>query len=227
LAAFWGLVLAEVYYTQNMDRIVNRYSVSKICTSLCLVLLVVGCASRPPADPNNVCYIFEEKHHWYKASRAAEKRWSVPIPVMMSFIYQESSFRARAKPPRKWYLGFIPGPRPSSAYGYAQAIDSTWKSYQVDSGRWRADRDNFADAVDFVAWYNHESSKVLGLPKHDADRLYLAYHEGAGGFRRGTYQQKPWLLKTARRVEQRANQYARQLRNCQDKLDRPWWQRMF
>lgn len=193
---------------------------------LCLVQFGVGCASRPPADPSNVCYIFEEKRKWYKASRAAEKRWSVPIPVMMSFLYQESAFRARAKPPRKWYFGFIPGPRPSSAYGYAQAIDATWRTYRKKAGRRGADRDNFADAVDFVAWYNHESSRILGLPKHDADQLYLAYHEGAGGFRRGSYRQKPWLIKTARKVELRANQYTRQLRGCRKKLDRPWWVRM-
>lgn len=209
-----------------MDTLVNRSSFVRVFACLCLLLLGVGCASRPPADPSNVCYIFEEKRNWYKASRAAEKRWSVPIPVMMSFLYQESAFRAKAKPPRKWYLGFIPGPRPSSAYGYAQAIDATWQAYRKKTGRRGADRDNFADAVDFVAWYNHESSQILGLPKNDADQLYLAYHEGAGGFRRGTYRQKPWLIKTARSVELRANQYTRQLRTCRKKLDRPWWIRM-
>jgi hypothetical protein len=221
-----GLSLRLVYYNKKMQILVNHSKILRLLACFALTLVGVGCASRPPADPENVCYIFEEKRGWYKASRAAEARWSVPIPVMMSFLYQESAFRAKAKPPRKWYFGFIPGPRPSSAYGYAQAIDSTWKSYRQRAGRRGADRDNFADAVDFVAWYNHETSKTLGVAKHDADKLYLAYHEGAGGYKRGSYRRKPWLLKTARSVELRANRYSRQLNKCRDALNRPWWLRL-
>ncbi|MEJ2680544.1 MAG: hypothetical protein P8144_03415 [Gammaproteobacteria bacterium] len=166
----------------------------------CVLAMLVSCAARPPADPDNICYIFEEKHRWYVASRDAEQRWGVPIPVLMSFLYQESGFRARAKPPRKWYFGFIPGPRPSSAYGYAQAIDSTWEAYRRRANRWGADRDNFADAVDFIGWYNAESSRQLGLAHDDADQLYLVYHEGAGGYRRGSYRRKTGLLGIARNM---------------------------
>jgi len=188
---------------------------------------LTGCATRPPADPENLCYVFEEKHAWYRAAYKAQRRWGIPIAVNMAFIYQESGFRAKAKPPRKWYLGFIPGRRPSSAYGYAQALDGTWKSYQRDSGRWGADRDNFSDAIDFVGWYNRESNKLLKIPRSDARRLYLVYHEGAGGYRRGTYKKKKRLLQVAQRVDQRAKRYQQQLSRCEDKLKRPWWRRLF
>ena len=97
----------------------------------------------------------------------------------------------------------------------------------VRAERWRADRDEFADAVDFVGWYNHESSKILGLTTDDADRLYLAYHEGAGGYRRGSYRKKPGLLTIARRVDQRATRYASQLSTCREALEKPWWIRVF
>ena len=45
----------------------------------------------------------------------------VPASLHLSFIKQESSFERTARPPRKKVLGFIPGLRPSSAYGYSQA----------------------------------------------------------------------------------------------------------
>ena len=40
----------------------------------------------------------------------------------MSFVYQESSFKADARPEREKILGFIPWFRPSSAVGYSQAL---------------------------------------------------------------------------------------------------------
>ena len=67
------------------------------------------------------------------------------------------------------------------------------------------------------------SSDQLGLPRNDAYSLYLAYHDGVGGFRRGTWRSKGWLKDAARRVAQRAQAYETQLRRCEDDLDGPWW----
>ena len=61
---------------------------------------------------------------------------------------QKSSFRHNAAPPRATFLGVPMWWRQSSAYGYAQAKDSTWEWYQQKTGNWGADRDNYADAVD-------------------------------------------------------------------------------
>ena len=47
------------------------------------------------------------------------------VSLQLSFIKQESSFQRTARPPRKKVLGFIPGLRASSAYGYSQALDGT------------------------------------------------------------------------------------------------------
>ena len=46
-----------------------------------------------------------------------------------------------------------------------------------------ADRDDFGDTIDFIGWYNNVSNEQLGIDKQDAFRLYLAYHEGHGGYR--------------------------------------------
>lgn len=137
-----------------------------------------------------------------------------------SIIYQESAFRADAQPARRKLLGFIPWFRPSTAYGYSQAKTTTWDEYKDDAGRFGADRDDFGDAIDFVGWYNHQSRRRSGIAPNNTYGLYLAYHEGHGGYNRATYLQKPWLMTVARKVEARANTYQAQLVGCEEKLKR-------
>ncbi len=194
--------------------------VAALLASGAVSLALVGCATKPPQDVNNICAIFEDKRGWYKDARKSEKRWGTPVPVMMAIVHQESRFVAKAKPPRKKILGFIPGPRPSDSYGYSQALKSTWESYERSAGRYGADRDDFADAIDFVGWYNHQSYRRNGIARTDDYRLYLAYHEGHGGYERGTYRNKDWLLGVARKVSDRSATYGRQLSGCQERLEK-------
>lgn len=178
-----------------------------------------ACTTAPPRNVSDLCAIFEEKYDWYEDATAASDKWGSPIPIMMAIIYQESRFQADARPPRRKILGFIPGPRPSSAYGYSQAKTSTWKDYKRDAGRFGADRDDFADAIDFVGWYNFQSVRRSGISPQDPYGLYLAYHEGHGGYNRSTYLSKAWLLAVASKVELRANTYQKQLTECQEALE--------
>jgi len=157
---------------------------------LLCALAAGGCATHPPENIDDVCAIFSEKPRWYDDARDAEDAWGVPVPVLMAFLHQESRFVARAKPPRRKILGFIPGPRPSDAYGYSQALNATWRDYRRSAGRYGADRDDFGDAIDFVGWYNYQSRRRNGIAADDAYRLYLAYHEGHGGYARGTIRDK-------------------------------------
>lgn len=133
----------------------------------------------------------------------------------MAIMHQESHFIADAQPPRKWLLGFIPLSRPSSAYGYAQALDGTWEQYLKTTSNWDADRSEFADATDFIGWYCDTTASRLGVSKWDARNLYLAYHEGMGGFQRKTYLNKPWLIKVADKVSKRASLFQGQLTDCE------------
>ncbi len=55
---------------------------------------------------------FDEKDGWYEDAADAREEWGSPISVMMAIMHQESRFKAKAKPPRKKILGFIPGPAP-------------------------------------------------------------------------------------------------------------------
>jgi len=183
-----------------------------------LLLNLVGCATTPPNNVNDICSIFRQKKGWYDAAADSRDEWGSPIAVMMGMMHQESTFQAKAKPPRKKIFGLIPGPRPSNAYGYSQALDSTWKNYKRGAGRYGADRDNFKDAIDFIGWYNDQSSRRSKISKSDAYNLYLAYHEGQGGFNRGTYRSKKWLVKVARKVQSQSKRYQSQLSGCEKSL---------
>ena len=187
---------------------------------LSLVLLVMaGCVTSPPSDLDNICAIFDEKKGWYKSAKKSAKRWGADIPTMMAIVHQESKFEAKAKPPRKKILGFIPGFRPSNAYGYSQALTGTWERYKRDAGAYGADRDDFGDAIDFIGWYNKLTYKENGISATNARALYLNYHEGQGGYARGTYKAKAWLIGVADKVHARAGRYRAQLQGCQARLD--------
>ncbi len=185
------------------------------------LFLITACASSgPPVSTSDVCKIFKEKRSWYKAAKKNEDRWDIPVSVTMAIIKQESSFIASAKPGRTKLLGFIPWKRESSAKGYAQAIDGTWELYLKDRGSWFKSRNDFDDAVDFIGWYNSKSVKQLKIEKHNARALYLAYHEGRGGYRRGSHRTKPWLLVVADKVQRQSDRYNLQYQKCKKKLGR-------
>lgn len=188
---------------------------------LTIVLLnLTSCASRPPASADNICTIFDEKSSWYKASKKAADKWRGNIYVPMSIMYQESAFQARARPPMRYFAGFIPYGRPSDAYGYAQALDGTWAAYKRDTGSRFRSRSDFGDATDFIQWYMQQTTTINRIPKTDAYRQYLNYHEGQGGYARGSYNRKPWLIKVAKKVERRAQRYKTQLQQCSASLER-------
>ena len=189
------------------------------CLILSCCILVMGCATYQPTKVNNVCDIFWGETDWYKDAVKSNKRWGTPIHIMMAIINQESSFRAKVRPKRPTFL-FIPLPRRSSAYGYAQAQDPVWNDYRNETGKWWHDRDDFGDAINFVGWYTNKSAKRLGISKWDAYKQYLAYHEGWGGYSRGSFKKKPKLLQVAKKVQRQAATYGAQLKKCSPKLDK-------
>lgn len=186
-----------------------------------LAITLSGCATAPPDNPANICSIFEQYSDWHEAAEKNREKWGAPVHVTMAMMYQESSFRHDARPPMRWFL-FIPYGRASSAYGYAQAKDETWADYQRETGNGWADRDDFDDAMDFMGWYMSKTSRLNGVSKWDAYGQYLNYHEGWGGYKRGSHLRKRWLLGVSRKVEARAKRYSEQYWQCKDKLNKGW-----
>ncbi|UWQ96014.1 lytic transglycosylase [Rhodobacteraceae bacterium M385] len=182
-----------------------------------LTASLAACGSREfdsPRNLDNACALAEERPHYMRAMRRAERNWNVPVHVQMAVIHQESRFDGDIRPPYRYALGVIPMGRQSSAIGYSQALDGTWDEYIDATGNRGADRTDIRDATDFMGWYMNLTLERNNIPLTDARRQYLAYHEGHTGYARGSYNSKPWLLDVARRVESRAEQYRLQLASC-------------
>lgn len=202
----------------------NIIGQGRITALLAALALLAGCSTAPPRDQNNLCNIYREYPDWYEDSLDMQDAYGTPMNVAMAIIKQESSFVEDALPPRAYLLWVIPWGRVSSAYGYAQAQDPVWGEYKDQTGN-GGSRDDFEDAIMFVGWYTNVTQRTLGVSKWDAYNQYLAYHEGRGGYSRGTYRSKPWLMQVARKVEQQAKNYGWQLKQCRAELEsnRSWW----
>ena len=184
---------------------------------------LAGCVTNDrPDDPGDACSIFENQDGWWRSVKRAERRWGAPPALQLAIIRQESGFRHNARPPRGRFLFFFPGARASSAHGYAQALRSTWEEYEHARGDSGVDRNEFSDATDFVSWYTSRTHREFGVPYSDARSHYLAYHEGRGGFSRGSHRGNSTLLSAADRVQSYRDAYQAQLDRCEGRLNR-WW----
>ena len=186
-------------------------------TALAVTLVLGGCASAPN-HINNVCAVFEQRDgwfdNWYVAAKQTEREYGVPVPILMATIRKESGFNPRVRPPRTKLLGFIPWTRPSSAYGFSQALDGTWAQYKRETGRWGANRHDFGDAINFIGWYHTKSHELNGIELNDAYHLYLAYYFGHTAFSRGDWKSNASMQQVARATTKMADDYAAQLRAC-------------
>ncbi len=211
-----GECMGKQGFRSHFDAAVRRWMRAFILVAVAVVTLT-GCATAPPKNPQDLCAIFDEKSDWHEPATEAAAKWGSSIPLMMSIMYQESQFVADAQPKFRWFL-FIPLGRPSSAYGYPQAKDETWDWYTDKTGNSFAERDDFEDAIDFIGWYNAQTMQRNRVRPQDAYNFYLAYHEGHGGFERGTFRNKQWLKNTAQKVASRAATYDRQYAHCRKRL---------
>lgn len=186
-----------------------------LALALCVILTACGGGKySAPRNLDNACSIVAQRPAYLKAMQKTQRRWGVPVPVLMAIIYQESKFIGNARTPLRYTLGVIPAGRQSSAYGYSQALDGTWDEYRRATGRRSARRDRIGDATDFMGWYMNKSRDRNGIALSDTRNQYLAYHDGHSGFSRGTYRRKPWLMRIAGEVAGRAVLYQTQLASC-------------
>lgn len=190
---------------------------SRLLRASILLLALASCGGGNSSAPRNLddaCAILRQRPTFYKAMKATERKWGVPVHVQMAAIYQESKFVGNARTPHQFALGVIPMGRQSSAYGFSQALDGTWDEYRKERHRFGAKRDRISDATDFMGWYMSGSSAELGISLADAEAQYLAYHEGRTGYANQSYLGKPWLVDVAAAIGQRSEMYADQLAYC-------------
>ena len=183
-----------------------------------LILLLISACSSIPKNTQNSCEIFEERYLWYKHARASYKKWGAPIYIQLAFIKKESDFNWLAKPPRAKLFKVIPFKRPSSSFGYSQAVEGTWRQYKRETGNKLATRARFKDSVDFIGWYVNKTTTLLKIPKNDAYRQYLAYYKGWGDYKNYSKDKKAIIY--ARSVKETASKYRKQLTLCRKNLDK-------
>ena len=167
-----------------------------------LLIIFTACSSIPK-NTQNSCAIFEERYLWYKHSKASYEKWGAPIHLQLAFVKKESDFNWLAKPPRTKLFKVIPFKRPSSSFGYSQAVKGTWEQYKRETGNSLATRARFKDSVDFIGWYINKTHKILKISKKDAFKQYIAYHEGWGNYK--NYKNNSNVILLAKKVERFSN----------------------
>ena len=181
------------------------------------LFLICGCSSIP-ANTSNSCKIFNERYLWYKHTKKVEQKWGTPIHVQLAIIKMESDFDWLAKPARQKIFKVIPYKRPSSSFGYSQAVKGTWEQYKKETGNKLATRVRFKDSVDFIGWYTNKTETILNISKKDAFKQYLAYHEGWGNYK--YYKKNKKVIKLAKKVQKQSETYKKQLLRCKNLLNK-------
>ena len=185
---------------------------------LLLIFFLLTACSSIPNNTANSCSIFDQRYLWYKHTKNVEKKWGTPIYIQLAIIKMESDFDWLAKPARQKIFKVIPYKRPSSSFGYSQAVKGTWEQYKKETGNNLATRVRFKDSVDFIGWYTNKTESILKISKNDAFKQYLAYHEGWSNFK--NYKKNKKVIKLAKKVEKQSSIYKKQLINCKSSLNK-------
>ena len=185
---------------------------------LIFIFFLISACSSIPKNTSDSCSIFNERYLWYKYTKKTEQKWGTPIYLQLAIIKMESDFDWLAKPQRQKIFKVIPYKRPSSSFGYSQAVKGTWDQYKKETNNKLATRARFRDSVDFIGWYTDKTEKLLKISKKDVYRQYLAYHEGWGNYKNYKNNQKVIIL--AKKVTKQANEYRNQLKKCQKRLNK-------
>ena len=185
---------------------------------LILLTILISACSSIPQNTSNSCSIFNERYMWYKHTKKTEEKWGTPIYIQLAIIKIESDFDWLAKPARQKIFKIIPFKRPSSSFGYSQAVKGTWEQYKNETGNKLARRTRFKDSVDFIGWYTNKTESILKISKKDAFRQYLAYHEGWSDYK--NYKNNQKVIGLAKKVKNQSDKYKSQLKKCQKKLNR-------
>ena len=193
-----------------MNRISNIF--------LAFLILFISACSSVPKNTSNSCSIFNERYLWYKHTKKTEEKWGTPIYIQLAIIKMESDFDWLAKPARQKIFKIIPFKRPSSSFGYSQAVKGTWEQYKNETGNKLARRARFKDSVDFIGWYTNKTESILKISKKDAFRQYLAYHEGWGAYK--DYKSNQKVIGLAKKVKNQSDKYKLQLKKCQKRLNK-------
>jgi hypothetical protein len=184
-----------------------------------IIIFVTSCSSIPKY-PQNACKIFGENYLWYKSIKKSSDMYNVPIHIILAFVNKESGFNRWAKPKRTKLFKVIPYKRPSSSFGYSQAVNKTWELYKIETDSPLALRSRFKDSVMFIGWYISKTHKINKVPLNDSYRQYLNYYLGWGSYAKKKYKTDKNSIIFAKKVEKQSKIYKNQLQECKKSLNR-------
>ena len=188
--------------------------------SLLILLFFITACSSVPKYPQNAFKIFGLKYLWYKSAKKSSDTYGVPIHIILAFVNKESGFNRWAKPKRNKLFKIVPYKRPSSSFGYSQAVNKTWELYKTETNNPLALRTRFKDSVMFIGWYINKTNKINKIPLNDSYRQYLNYYLGWGNYAKKVYKTDKKAIIYAKNVEKKSQIYKNQLRECRNSLDR-------
>ena len=187
-----------------------------------IIFFFIASCSSVPKYPQNACKIFGEKYFYLKYSRAASKKWGVPISSILAVINQESGFRRFAKPKRTKLFKIIPYRRQSSSLGFSQAVVKTFSLYKKENNKPLALRISFRNSSDFIGWYFWKTNKINKVSLNDTRNMYLNYYLGWTAYKNKAYQKNKKAIIFAKSVEKQAKIYKSQLRECKSILNKSY-----
>ena len=184
-----------------------------------IFFFLVSCSS-DPKNPQSACKIFDQNYLWYKSVKKSSETYRAPIHIILAIVNKESGFNRWAKPKRTKLFKVIPYKRPSSSFGYSQAVKKTWELYKTETDNPLALRTRFKDSVMFIGWYMSKTNKINKIPFEDSYRQYLNYYLGWGNYAKKVYKTDKKAIIFAKSVEKQSKIYKNQLKECQKSLDR-------
>ena len=185
-----------------------------------IIFFFIASCSSFPKYPQNACKIFGQNYLWYKSAKKSSETYGVSIHIILAFVNKESGFNRWARPKRNKLFKIIPYKRPSSSFGYSQAVNKTWDLYKIETDSPLALRTRFKDSVMFIGWYMNKTHKINKIPFNDSYRQYLNYYLGWGNYTNKTYKSDKKAIIFAKSVQKQSNIYRNQLKECQKNLDR-------
>jgi len=185
-----------------------------------LIFSLLASCSSIPKNTKNACSIFSERYLWYKHVKNSSEKYGAPVHVILAFVNKESGFNRWAKPKRTKLFKIVPYKRPSSSFGYSQAINKTWDLYKTETDNPLALRARFKDAVMFIGWFINKTNKINKIPFNDSYRQYLNYYLGWGNYAQKAYKTDKKAIIFAKSVKTQSNIYRKQLKSCKKSLDR-------
>ncbi len=186
---------------------------------LVFLFLIIASCSSIPKYPQNACKIFGENYLWFKSAKKSSDTYGAPIHIILAIVNKESGFNRWAKPKRHKLFKIIPYKRPSSSFGYSQAVNKTWELYKTETNNPLALRTRFKDSVMFIGWYMNKTKKTNNISMNDAYRQYLNYYLGWGNYSKKVYKSDKNAIIYAKKVEKQSNIYKNQLKECQSSLN--------